>query len=88
MISVIVTAPMPMYDKRETKEKIKVQLIEELKKFRDLAKTSQEMIFRLDDQGRFTYNNLAWERRLGTVLIKSPVDTLRISIDQRKPLAP
>jgi PAS domain S-box-containing protein len=34
-------------------------------KYRDLVETSQDMIWRLDVEGRFTYLNLAWESTLG-----------------------
>ncbi len=34
-------------------------------KFRDLVETSQDLIFRQDQEGRFTYLNPAWETTLG-----------------------
>jgi PAS domain S-box-containing protein len=40
-------------------------LIESEKKFRDLVETSQELIWKCDAEGRFTYLNPAWETTHG-----------------------
>ncbi len=47
------------------KKRREVKLIESEEKFRNYVETSQDLIWQLDDEGRFIYLNPAWEEALG-----------------------
>ncbi len=50
---------------KQTLEETLHALQESEEKFRSLVETSQELIWKCDPQGRFTYLNPAWEKALG-----------------------
>ncbi len=52
---------MDITDRKQAEEALK----ESVSKYRDLVETSQDLIWRTDWEGRFTYLNPAWESTLG-----------------------
>ncbi len=47
------------------RKKIEMELKKNEEKYRSLVETSQDLIWKCDEEGRFTYLNPAWERSLG-----------------------
>jgi|TARA_B100002003_G_scaffold247423_1_gene278974 PAS domain S-box-containing protein len=70
------------------------ELQESESKYRDLVETSHDLIWRLDEQGRFTYVNPAWESTFGytpkemigrlVTDFKSPLEIARTKEDYKK----